>query len=90
MPRLVLAAWPPASGAWEGTKESAGAATAELLLACSLAGTHTTAPGELQGWGEQTERITVIPACSVDLHNGRLWPMDVKTLLLNCKCLSQA
>lgn len=31
----MLAAWPLAPGAWAGTKEAAGAATAELPLACS-------------------------------------------------------
>lgn len=88
MPRLVLAAWLPAWGAWAGTEESAGAATAALLLARSQG--RIPQPRRAAGTGEQTEHIAIIPVCSVDLHNGRLWPTNVKTLLLNYKCLSQA
>lgn len=85
MPRLVLGPLPREPG--QGPRS-----LQEPLppSCCSLAGMHTTAPGELRGQGEQTERIAVIPACSVDSHNQRLWPTDVKTLLFNCECFSQA
>lgn len=67
---LVLAAWPRSLG------RDQGGCWSRYCRAASCCRDTYHSPRELQG--EQTERIAVIPLCSVNLHNRCLWPMNMR------------